>query len=213
MLMDADSLEAKYIIRWLQKNLKTGAAEKTVISALARAVVYTPPTLVGTKKECLNFKRARGDDVFQEECANLELAIKEAACEYPNYGAIVETLLKHGKDKEALRTACHMRVGTPLKPMLAKPTKGVSVILKRFEGIEFTCEYKYDGFRGQVHFMRGGDKAPEVKIYSRNLENLTVAYPDVVEFLQAHAPAEVDNFIVDAELVAYDPASDKIMPF
>ena len=39
--------EAKYIIRFLQKTLKTGAAEKTVISALARAVAYTPPNKPG----------------------------------------------------------------------------------------------------------------------------------------------------------------------
>jgi len=30
-------------VRFLLKTLKTGAAEKTVISALARAIVYTPP--------------------------------------------------------------------------------------------------------------------------------------------------------------------------
>jgi len=41
LLQDGDNEEAKYIVRWLQKNLKTGAAEKTMISALARAVVYT----------------------------------------------------------------------------------------------------------------------------------------------------------------------------
>jgi DNA ligase-1 len=73
-----------------------------------------------------------------------------------------------------LKEACHMRVGIPLKPMLAKPTKGVNVVLKRFEDMAFTCEYKYDGFRGQIHFYREeGQLQPTVTIYSRNLENLT----------------------------------------
>ena len=95
----------------------------------------------------MNYKTKHGEAAFVEECANLEHAIKEAACEYPNYEAIVMTLLEFGIDKDKLREKCHMRVCTPLKPMLAKPTKGVGVVLKRFEGIDFTCEYKYDGFR------------------------------------------------------------------
>jgi len=43
LLQDSSNDEAKYIVRFLQKTLKTGAAEKTVITALARAIVYTPP--------------------------------------------------------------------------------------------------------------------------------------------------------------------------
>jgi DNA ligase-1 len=148
LLQDGDNEEAKYIVRWLQKTLKTGAAEKTMISALARAMVYTPPNLIMTKKENLNSKVSMGEESFVDECARIEHAIKEAACESPNYGAIINCMLKSGTDTDALRAACHMKVGTPLKPMLANPTKGVQIILKRFEGIDFTCEYKYDGFRG-----------------------------------------------------------------
>ena len=34
--------------------------------------------------------------------------------------------------------------------MLSKATKGISEILNKFQDVEFTCEYKYDGERAQV---------------------------------------------------------------
>ena len=40
LLSKASPAEAKFIIRWLVGNLKTGAGEKTIISALARALVF-----------------------------------------------------------------------------------------------------------------------------------------------------------------------------
>ena len=58
--------------------------------------------------------------------------------------------------------------------MLAKPTKSIQEILKRFENCKFTSEYKYDGERGQIHYVDD-----EVFVYSRNLENMTSGFPDI----------------------------------
>jgi DNA ligase-1 len=110
--------------------------------------------------------------------------------------------LEIGDDTGRLKERCHIRVGIPVKPMLAKPTKGVREILDRFEQLSFTCEYKYDGFRGQIHYRRSTDT---VDIYSRNLESMTIQYPDVVKFIKESVKdKEVEDFILDSELVAYD---------
>ena len=87
--------------------------------------------------------------------------------------------------------------------MLAKPTKGVQIILKRFEAVPFTCEFKYDGFRGQIHLTKTAE-GHRAFVFSRNLENMTESYPDVVEFVQQNVKPGVDDYILDSEIVPYD---------
>lgn len=95
--------------------------------------------------------------------------------------------------------------------MLAKPTRGIADILSRFEGKRLTCEYKYDGLRGQVHYFSGN-----IKIFSRNLEDITEAYLDLVENIKnnmAGKEAELSSFIVDCEIVAVNKATKHLLPF
>ena len=72
LIQKGSNTEAKFIVRWLGKNMRTGVAEKTVLSALARAFAYTPPDLVRTPKEILNFKKKVGTARFNESCLILE---------------------------------------------------------------------------------------------------------------------------------------------
>jgi DNA ligase-1 len=121
--------------------------------------------------------------------------------------------------------------------MLAKPTKAITEVLDRFEGKSFTCEYKYDGERAQVHFLEDGS----IKVFSRNSLDMTSKYPEFTESLPrvcCHFPLLVirrtlignvanrdcggdvqciqegtTSFVIDAEAVAWDRETHKLLPF
>ena len=52
-------------------------------------------------------------------------------------------------------------------------------------------------------------------IFSRNLENMSIAYPDVLDIVreQAAASPHLENFILDSEIIAYDQENEKILSF
>lgn len=195
LLFDAKGDEVKYIIRWINKNLKIGVAEATMQSALARTF-------------CSLSYDKKYDTNFDEKCEKFENIIKRCVCEFPNYDAVIEGLLNVGSNIEELLNLCKMRPGVPVKPMLAKPTKEIAIIFKRFENIKFTCEYKYDGLRGQIHYNDG-----ICHIFSRNLMDMTETYPDIIEFVKKNTNKEIKNFVMDSEIVAVDTRTNKILPF
>lgn len=140
-----------------------------------------------------------------------ELTIKKAISEYPNEEVLIRTLVNLKEDFHKLAETCKLTLGIPCKPMLAKPTRGIADILSRFDGKKLTCEFKYDGLRGQVHYYGG-----KVQIFSRNLENMTEAYSDIVQSLQQNLTGkhgEVDSFILDCEIVAINIKTKQLLPF
>ena len=91
---------------------------------------------------------------------------------------IIPALMKYPMNE--LLQHCTMRPGIPLKPMLAHPTKSLTEVLDRFEGKKFTCEFKYDGERAQIHRLPDGT----INVYSRNSENMSVRYPDIMNAIE-----------------------------
>jgi DNA ligase 1 len=75
-------------------------------------------------------------------------AVRTAYGQCPSYDQLIPALLEHGVEK--LSEHVHFAPGIPIKAMLARPTNGVTEVLDKFAGCEFTCEYKYDGERAQV---------------------------------------------------------------
>jgi DNA ligase-1 len=195
--------EAVYLVRSVQGKLRIGLAEKTVLSALARALVLTPPG--GTE---LNARTSMTTEQYEEALSKATDSIRAVYSELPSYDVMIPALLQPN-GLATLHDTCHLTPGIPVTPMLAQPTKGVGEVLDRLADAEFTCEWKYDGERAQVHFLGADD----VRIYSRNAENHTLKYPDIIRWLPDAMAKGTTSFIVDSEVVAWDRASGKILPF
>ncbi|TNY17412.1 DNA ligase [Rhodotorula diobovata] len=198
LLAKCEGEETKFLIRSLEGKLRIGLAEKTALVSLAHAVVTAEHAKSGKKwsRERLSSELETGAEI-----------VKSVFSEIPSYDLVVPALLDNGIAH--LQEACQLTPGIPLKPMLAKPTKAISEVLDRFEGKHFTCEYKYDGERAQIHFLEDGS----VRVFSRNSEDMTVKYPEFVTQLPRAIKPHTKSFVIDAEAVAWDTEERRLLEF
>ena len=89
-----------------------------------------------------------------------------------------------------------VQIFRPVQPMLAHTAAGVDEALADLNE-DVALEWKLDGARIQVH--KAGD---EIKVFSRNLRDVTFAVPEVVEATRKLAVNEV---ILDGEVIALRP--------
>jgi DNA ligase-1 len=95
-------------------------------------------------------------------------------------------------DGDAALSQFILRPFQPVQPMLAQSASDVADALTELGEASF--EYKLDGARIQVHKV--GD---EVKVYSRNLREVTPAVPEVVAAARAMPAREI---VLDGEAIA-----------
>ena len=88
-----------------------------------------------------------------------------------------------------------LRVGRPVRPMLAASAPDIAAALDRISPA--AAEWKIDGIRIQVH--RSG---PQVAVFTRTLDDITARVPEIAE---AALSLPVADAVLDGEAVALTP--------
>lgn len=128
--------------------------------------------------------------------------IEDAYNKTSDLGYIAEKFFRDGaKGLEQVK----LMVGKPVRPALAERLPNADEVIKHL-GNDFAAEPKFDGFRVQVH--KDGDK---VEIFSRNLEDMTHAFPDLAEGVKKEVKAK--SVIMEGEAIAYNPQTEEFLPF
>lgn len=118
-----------------------------------------------------------------------------------NMGLVAKTAYEKGEFGLKQHT---VKVGRPLRPMLAQALPSLDEAIKGAG--RAAIETKYDGARVQIH-----KKGSEIRIFSRRLEEVTNALPDVVA--SAKLAIKAESVILDGETVAVDPKTRRPKPF
>ena len=209
LLADADPDEAQYVVRTALGHLRLGVGRGTVRDAIAAAFLGGDPDEPGETPE-----------------ADVQ-AVERALQVTNDPGLVAQTAADAGRPGLA---DLDLEVGRPVEVMLAEKADSVeAAVADTLETSSATdgadsgdadptappaplSEYKVDGFRAQVHFAAGehGDGATGPRIFTRRLEDVTAQFPDVVDAMDGF---DADSYIVEGEIVAYDPDTGEPVPF
>lgn len=125
--------------------------------------------------------------------SHLELErVRRAAMVAGDVARVARVLIEQG---EAGLAGYNVQLFRPVQPMLAQSAEDVTAALEELG--EAALEFKLDGARVQVH--RSGD---DVVVYSRALNDVTAAVPEVVEAARA---LPVTDIILDGEVIGLQP--------
>ncbi len=191
LLKDLDLVSAKFVVRIPVNKLRLGFSSMTVLDALSWM--------------------EKGDKSLR---VNLERAFNVSA----DIGRIATVFKKEGLKGVA---GIKVKVGVPIRAAQAERLPSAEKIVEKLE--VFAVEGKWDGLRVQIHFdsgrqaqlatqenLFGGGQGKLVRIFSRNLDNQTQMFPEIVTAAEA---LKVKQVILDGEAVAYDPKTGRLLGF
>ncbi len=116
-------------------------------------------------------------------------------------GLIGKTLFEHGLPAVEKLS---VKVGYPIRSELCERLPTPEKVIEKMSKVD--AQYKYDGFRVQIH--KHGKK---VSMFSRNLENMTHMFPELIKGTLKQVKAE--SVILDTEALAYQMESEEFLPF
>ncbi len=97
-----------------------------------------------------------------------------------------------------------LRLGTPFIVQLAEKSPSLKDAIESYKKV--LLEYKYDGMRTLIH-----KKGEKIWLFTRNLENITAAFPDLVQLAKKNIKA--DDCVLDGETIGLDRKTGKPVPF
>ncbi len=132
---------------------------------------------------------------------SLRVEIERAYNIRPDLGVIGKTIKEDGiKGLSKIKPA----VFTPILMARAERLSSGEEIIKKIG--ECAIEPKFDGFRLQVHF-----NGRDVKLFTRNLEEVTFMYPDIEAGIKEQIKAK--DVVLEGEAIAYNPDTKEYLPF
>lgn len=138
--------------------------------------------------------------------SELRNTIERAYNVHPDLALIARSMARDGPEKVR---DIRVRPGVPLRSMLGERSRSIGDILDKMGG-RCAFEYKYDGLRIQAHMMRK-DGDIDINLFSRQLEDITKQYPDIVDVLKKTFAG--DDCIVEGECVPVDQKTGALLPF
>ena len=197
LLSSASAKEAKYIIRTIIGDMRVGLGEGVMRDAVVWAFAHGG---LGA-----SYDAKKNQFVFEDGRSAFDEAVRivEEGFNLTNDFFEVAHVLRT-KGLAAVQNIS-LVAGKPMKVMLYPKCDGIADALETV-GSPAACEYKFDGFRLQIH-----KKGEQLWMFTRRLEEVSEQFPDVAKSIREAAHA--DSFIIDCEAVGIDKATGRYLAF
>ena len=222
LLTSASPIEAKYITRTVLEQLRIGVAEGTLRDSIVWC--YFPKLEKISNKEYDKLKNGKKlkvnsleeikdyenyelieteDEKNAREIYNFFIKKVQKAYDLCNdFSLVTKTLVEKGiKGLDGIKIKVH----TPIQVMLPIRVENLEESFKDLGG-KIQIEQKFDGFRVEVHY-----DGKKFSLFTRRLENVTTQFSELIPILKKHVSGK--NYILDTEVVGYDPKTKKYLPF